>query len=356
MLILATIIGLIMPGLAQRTSANDAPPAPSPAEILDGIIQRTAATRLLAEMGPDTAIDTKVGRLIDRLVLRDHDQAQAAVTALTMLGKPAVPAIIRRIDDRRAMSVHGIAFENRAVDRFEAVRQYGTLKVVDCLDYVLNDITGESFGNVGIVSFRDADRPEFDTQRSAIVAGWRGYLSRVRPTRRAPGKSLSPTSVFAACLSIGPFTQPPLAVHVQAAPEIRAAQTADPGKEDRERLRGTWSVTKVTEDGKEIEDRGLSGAKVTFGENELVWEGGEGKERHTFKLDIKSEPRAMFTTRVEPARQQSGWMIYAWNGDKLRIGFNDALIGRPVSFEPRKKLIVVELERASKRLTNHDRG
>jgi hypothetical protein len=38
----------------------------------------------------------------------------------------------------------------------------------------------------------------------------------------------------------------------------------------------------------------------------------------------------------------------ALKGDKLRIAFNDALIGRPVSFNPHKNLIVLELERASK--------
>jgi hypothetical protein len=89
-------------------------------------------------------IDTKVDRLIDRLLLRDGDEVQAAVTAITMLGQPAVPAIIRRIDDRRPTSLQGIAFENRSANAFEAVRQYGVAQVVDCLGYVLNDITGEA--------------------------------------------------------------------------------------------------------------------------------------------------------------------------------------------------------------------
>ena len=34
--------------------------------------------------------------------------------------------------------------------------------------------------------------------------------------------------------------------------------------------------------------------------------------------------------------------------DNLKIAFNDALIGRPASFKPRKNLIVLELDRASK--------
>jgi len=38
--------------------------------------------------------------------------------------------------------------------------------------------------------FNSADLLEFDAQRTAIVAGWRGYLARKRATTRAPGKSL----------------------------------------------------------------------------------------------------------------------------------------------------------------------
>ncbi len=98
-----------------------------------------------AAMCSNTSIDTKVAQLIDRLVLPDRDQVQAATTALVMLGQPAVPAIIRRIDDRREMSAQGVAFENKYPGAFEAVAQYVTPKVVDRLNYVLNRLTGEDF-------------------------------------------------------------------------------------------------------------------------------------------------------------------------------------------------------------------
>ena len=129
---------------------------------------------------------------------------------------------------------------------------------------------------------------------------------------------------------------------------VASAPSDDPGKEDRARLRGTWSVTRVAENGREIKDRGMSGARLTFDDDELVWEGGEGKERHTFKLDTKSKPRAMLTTRTEPARLQSGWMLYDLKADTLKIAFNDALMVRPASFEPRKNLFILELKRAPK--------
>jgi hypothetical protein len=172
--------------LSRAVAAQDVPTVPAPDGPLDLLTKRTAAARLLAEMGPNTPIDTKVARLIDRLVLRDRDQVQAAVTALTMLGQPAVPAIIRRMDDRRDMPVGAVSFENRSINAFEGVRHLGVGKVVDGLNLVLSDITGEWFG---VVAEPQPDRPEFGAQRNAIVAGWRGYLARKRAMPRAPGKS-----------------------------------------------------------------------------------------------------------------------------------------------------------------------
>jgi len=177
-------------GPAQFAPAQNVPPAQTPDERRDDFTEKAAAARLLAAMGPNTPIDTKVARLIDRLVLRDRRQVQAAVTAMIMLGSPAVPAIIGRIDDRRDMPVRVVAIENRFPGAFEAVRQPGFVKVIDCLDLVLNDITGEYFGSIDVIFAGDPDRPEFDVQRRAMIAGWRGYLAQKRATPRAPGKSL----------------------------------------------------------------------------------------------------------------------------------------------------------------------
>lgn len=66
--------------LAQSTSPPGNASVPNPEEALYDGTQRSAATQLLAAMGPNTPTDTKVARLIDRLVLRDHEQVHAAVT------------------------------------------------------------------------------------------------------------------------------------------------------------------------------------------------------------------------------------------------------------------------------------
>jgi hypothetical protein len=186
--IAALMLSYLFLGPVPFAAAQNAPPAPSsPDEFLDSITKKKAATQLLAEMGPNMPIDTKVARLIDRLVLRDRDQVQAAATALTMLGQPAVPAIIQRMDDRRDMPVGAISFENKSPQAFEGVGHLGVGKVVDGLSLVLNDITGAWFG---VVPEPHPDRPEFSTERDAIVAGWRSYLAQRAGRPPVPGKSL----------------------------------------------------------------------------------------------------------------------------------------------------------------------
>ena len=190
----AIIGGHALPGLARSASPPKNTPVSTPNEALDVPNHGSAAARLLDSVGPNTPIETKVTRLIDQLVLGDYEQVQTAVTALTMLGPAAVPAIIRRMDDRRDMPVRGIAFANRSPNSFEGLRHYGVAKVVDCLDAVLNDITGESFGSIDLSFGPHGPDPtrlrEHNAQRSTSVAAWRGYLAHLQATPRPPTKSL----------------------------------------------------------------------------------------------------------------------------------------------------------------------
>jgi hypothetical protein len=190
---LARVVAIAVVLLLGREAQALAPPAGAvedPNASIDKLIQKQAATRLLAAFAPDTPIDTKVAQLIDRLASRDREQIQAAITALLMLGRPAVPAIIQRMDDRREM-VDVIVFENRAPNAFEAVAQYGSAQVVDGLPYVLNWITGEYFGFIDVdLGFDFKDQREADAQRDRVVAGWRGYLARLKATPQAPSKTM----------------------------------------------------------------------------------------------------------------------------------------------------------------------
>src|SRR5436309_1224999 len=109
-----------------------------------------------------------------------------------------------------------------------------------------------------------------------------------------------------AYLSLRAIAQPSPSDPQSATPVLGADPVDDAAKGDRERLQGTWSVTKFAINGKPTKDRGLTRSTWTFRGDELVVDGGEGKERHTYKLDAASDPRAIFTNRVEPKRPQSG--------------------------------------------------
>lgn len=184
-----TALGLLLL-LASNACAQQPPSAPP--DPLEMILKKKAAARLLADMGPNMSIDGKVARLIGRLVLRDHDQVQATVTALEMLGQPAVPSMIRRIDDRRPMPVGTISFENRSPDAFEGVRHLGVARVIDALNLILYDLTGENVGTIVVDNGPGGggDSPNLDPQRRAVVNGWRAYLARRDKTLPVPGKTL----------------------------------------------------------------------------------------------------------------------------------------------------------------------
>ncbi|MBR0552183.1 hypothetical protein [Stakelama marina] len=128
-------------------------------------------TRILASWQADTKSPhfAEVRTLIARFGHVSGDRQQRIFDRLEALGKPAVPAIIAQMDDRRSLRTHSISFVNHAPDAFEGVRHYRPEKVVDGLDAVLNQITGESF--VSIVNGGS------NRERDATVAGWRLYAA-----------------------------------------------------------------------------------------------------------------------------------------------------------------------------------
>jgi hypothetical protein len=68
-----------------------------------------------------------------------------------------------------ALRTQAISLVNHTPNAFEAMRHYGPEQVVDGLDAVLNQITGESFGSIA--------NGGSDRQRAASVAGWRIYAA-----------------------------------------------------------------------------------------------------------------------------------------------------------------------------------
>lgn len=87
---------------------------------------------------------------------------------LQTLGIEAVPFIVKYMDDRRLLQFEYLALENRAVNRFEAMRQYSPRLVVDAIAAVLNQVTGENFGFI----YNGGE----DIARSEVVRGWKDYV------------------------------------------------------------------------------------------------------------------------------------------------------------------------------------
>jgi hypothetical protein len=144
-------------------------------------------------MGTAATTNEKVGRLIDYLVARDPDTVQTAVTALVLLGRPAVSEMIRRIDDRREMAVKVVSFKNTDPSAFEAVAQLGVSKVIDCLNLILSYIEHKNVGHIQPPEF-DSENNDFErgveAQRDAVAAGWRRDLAQSPRAPDAPRKSL----------------------------------------------------------------------------------------------------------------------------------------------------------------------
>jgi uncharacterized protein (TIGR03067 family) len=113
-------------------------------------------------------------------------------------------------------------------------------------------------------------------------------------------------------------------------------------------LQGSWAVTNATMNGRPR--RELLESQWKFQGNELVLTMPEkGTARFAIRFDPKSEPKALQLTAIEPANSTSGWILFARDGNKLKIAFFDNLEGRPEAFEPRgpgtkPELIVVTLQ------------
>lgn len=126
---------------------------------------------IVASWRADTTLPrfAEVRALVARLGRVSGDQQQRVFDRLVALGEAAVPAIVAQMDDRRALRTQAISLVNHTPDAFEAMRHYGPEQVVDGLDAVLNQITGESFGSIA--------NGGSDRQRAASVAGWRIYAA-----------------------------------------------------------------------------------------------------------------------------------------------------------------------------------
>jgi hypothetical protein len=129
----------------------------------------------------DPTIDKQVAALIGEMLNKSTEHK--AFAGLETLGCAAVPAIIKRMDDRRNLPDPTISLANKSPDAFEGYRHYDVEKVVDALDAILNQITGQYFGVI------DTDQPVQvkNEARQQVVRGWRDWLKNTPPAKLCSG-------------------------------------------------------------------------------------------------------------------------------------------------------------------------
>lgn len=167
--------------------AGNTPDAVQPAEATTVAAVETEIARqeeVLRRWRDDRSVDhyAEVRSIIHQIArLRTTSRAarrgvvsaqQAFFDQLIALGDNAVPAIIMQMDDNRPLAESRISLVNDFPGAFEGTRHYGPDLIVEALDAVLNDITGESFGNI----YNGGSAEE----RTKAVRGWRIYLDHLR--------------------------------------------------------------------------------------------------------------------------------------------------------------------------------
>ena len=107
---------------------------------------------------------------VKRLIADMHNGAKAndAYIELEKMGFDAVPGMICQMDDRRELAQKHISLENKNPKAWEAYRHYSPKVVVDVLEAILNQITGQSFGFI--------ENGGTEEERANTVRGWRTYL------------------------------------------------------------------------------------------------------------------------------------------------------------------------------------
>jgi uncharacterized protein (TIGR03067 family) len=130
-------------------------------------------------------------------------------------------------------------------------------------------------------------------------------------------------------------------------PDRLAIAGGSPGRASPPELDGAWKVMNSTMNG-QLGDQKLTGSTWTFRGGELRVENADGQ---TGRFAVQAEagpPPAIRLEPIAPSKERGGWMIYSREGDRLTLAFGDNLTGRPASFAPEAKKVVLKLARADR--------
>jgi uncharacterized protein (TIGR03067 family) len=109
-------------------------------------------------------------------------------------------------------------------------------------------------------------------------------------------------------------------------------------------LDGSWTVARVVFEGVPRAEKKLLNATWTFRGSELLAQNANGERfRAALSFDSTAQPPAVYVVPIDDAQQRPLWMIWARQGNELRVAFFDGVDARPVDFGPQRKLVVLTL-------------
>jgi uncharacterized protein (TIGR03067 family) len=116
-----------------------------------------------------------------------------------------------------------------------------------------------------------------------------------------------------------------------------AAAAAGPEEQRKEqaKLEGRWRVTRVEIDGEPLPPEDVRGMGLAFKGDRLVSErGGKKVEEGAYRVNPSATPKTMDVDFAEGPNKGKTWpVLYALEGDTLRICGGQAGEGRPAGFE-----------------------
>jgi hypothetical protein len=130
---------------------------------------------------PEVKTRASVSALIEQM-LSSSTEAQA-FGDLEALGCAAVPEIIEHMNDRRELPDDHISLRNKSRDAWESMRHYQVNEVIDALDAILNQLTGQTFGYID----PHKNKNVVDAERDKVVRGWNEWLKSTPRTKPCAG-------------------------------------------------------------------------------------------------------------------------------------------------------------------------
>jgi hypothetical protein len=141
-------------------------------KALEAVRQRVAQHARWAETVPEGSVPFagEVAALLQNIA-RDPDEEALGFAKLLKLGPLAIPAIVRHLDDERALKNREIILTRSRPDTREPLVRYHPNTFGDALMPVLQQMSGQNFGY--------SDHLMGDDRRKSAIAGWRIFAQYV---------------------------------------------------------------------------------------------------------------------------------------------------------------------------------